>query len=541
MDGLRLLRTVRHLKPIQVFGRLVEPLPRPAPAPAPAPGRRSLARPWAPPAERAPSLVGPARLRLLNEEHEVAAAAAWNDPRRSRLWLYNLHYFDMLASRANAEQSAWARALVERWIVENPPGQGAGWEPYPVSLRMVNWIKWALAGQPFEPSWLDSLAVQARWLERRIEWRLLGNHLIANAKALAFAGLFFDGPEAERWRRKGLGLMRRQLGEQVLADGGHFERSPMYHAIVLEDLLDLINLVRATGCETLVDLAGWTATAAAMRRWLAVMTHPDGEIGFFNDAAFGVAARPAALRAYAGRLGLCAAEDAPAPLETLPESGYVRMSAGDATALLDIAPIGPDHLPGHAHADTLSFELSLGEERVIVNGGVSAYGEDARRQTERSTASHSTVEIGGENSSEVWAGFRVGRRARPRDVQVRGGAPLEVAAAHDGYRGLPGAPLHRRRWRMQAGGLAVSDTIEAGDAPAGWARYHLAPGVEVAADAEGRQGVLLTPGGRRIRWRASGRACAQPSEWRPEFGVRLPTVQLAAPVGPGGLDVVFEW
>jgi uncharacterized heparinase superfamily protein len=35
--------------------------------------------------------------------------------------------------------------------------------------------------------------------------------------------------------------LRSELPEQVLADGGNFERSPMYHAIFLEDVLDLIN------------------------------------------------------------------------------------------------------------------------------------------------------------------------------------------------------------------------------------------------------------------------------------------------------------
>ena len=81
----------------------------------------------------------------------------------------------------------------------------------------------------------------AQWLEKRIEWHILGNHLFANGKALLFAGLFFSGKQAEIWLKKGLTIISKELDEQILTDGGHFELSPMYHAIFLEDLLDLIN------------------------------------------------------------------------------------------------------------------------------------------------------------------------------------------------------------------------------------------------------------------------------------------------------------
>ena len=116
-------------------------------------------------------------------------------------------------------------------------------------LRIVNWIKWFLAAQPDQvlPSrpGSHSLAVQTRWLRSRLEWHLLGNHLFANAKALVFAGLYFDGAEAQAWLVRGCAILARELPEQILADGGQFERSPMYHALALEDLLDLLNLIGA--------------------------------------------------------------------------------------------------------------------------------------------------------------------------------------------------------------------------------------------------------------------------------------------------------
>ena len=287
--------------------------------------------------------------------------------------------------------------LLTRWVAENPPGAGNGWEPYPTSLRIVNWVKWALAGNTLPPECVQSLAVQARWLRRRMEHHLLGNHLFANAKALVFAGSFFQGDEAKGWRECGRRLLSRELSEQILPDGGHFERSPMYHAILLEDVLDLVNLAGAFP-ETveLGPLSFYWDSARGMAGWLEVMCHPDGEIGFFNDAAMGIAPTLAQLTDYARRLGLRSAvrgqdrrrapdgarartlQDQIGHLTWLRDSGYVRLATGPAVALLDVAPVGPDYLPGHAHADTLSFELSLFGQRLIVNGGTSRYGAGSR-------------------------------------------------------------------------------------------------------------------------------------------------------------------
>lgn len=536
---------------------------RPTPAVRPVPGR------WVPPVAKPVSLLGPTTFRFLNETHALAGAGheaaggrdPWNDPARDKLWLYNLHYFDDLNAAGREERLPWHLALLQRWVAENPPGYGNGWEPYPTSLRVVNWIKWALAysaaregvSAVLPPACLQSLAVQVRWLSRRLEHHLLGNHLFANAKALVFAGTFFVGPEADRWRTLGLRLLARELGEQILADGGHFERSPMYHAILLEDVLDLINLDGAY--PRLFDVAGamegtdaaagaeaeavagaavahWRATATAMLRWLAAMTHPDGEVSFFNDAAMGIAPPLAALVAYAERLMIATGVAPPSPSRWLRASGYVRLEAGPVVAILDVAPIGPDYLPGHAHADTLSFELSLFGQRVIVNGGTSRYGCGPERLAERGTAAHCTVQIDGADSSEVWGGFRVARRARPLDMRVRAGVGPsdDVSAAHDGYRRLSGQPVHRRAWRLTPGQLAVTDTIEGrfGEAVA---RFHLHPGIRIldieagggAAPRHQQAGQFLLPGGQCVTWRVTaGVARLVPDQWRPQFGLSQP-------------------
>ena len=407
-------------------------------------------------------MSGPARFQILNHEGKVQEPEDWNASDRPKLWRYHLHYFHDLNARDADDRRGWHRDLICRWIRENPPAEGIGWDPYPTSLRIVNWIKWSLLDEDHalpEPA-VHSLAIQSRWLESRLEHHLQGNHLLANAKALIFAGSFFEGEEGRRWERKGREVLEREIHEQILPDGGHFERSPMYHSLVLEDLLDLINVCRSCGRDV---PDGWTRAVRAMKNWLAVMRHPDGEIPFFNDAAFGMAPTPRQVDDYARRLDVPQGDSSSeiGPIQDLPDSGYMRVEAGPAVALLDLAPVGPDHLPAHAHADTLSFELSLERKRLFVNAGTSTYEPGERRQCERGTSAHNTVAVNDEHSSEVWASFRVARRARIEEREYRhSGDQIRVTGSHDGYRRLDGGPLHRRTWSFDQTSMTVVDRVE---------------------------------------------------------------------------------
>ena len=458
MDLVRYFHTLRYLRPVQVYGRVRFKLFRPRPDTSPAPPLRELEAAYAPPISREQSLIAPHRFRFLNVDGDCAQESDWRAEGRSALWAYNLHYFDDLNAVGAATRRPWHQELVRRWIAENPPGAAVAWDPYPTSRRVVNWVKWALDGATLTETARLSLATQARCLSRRIEWHLQGNHLIANAIALIYGGLFFSGDEADSWLRQGEALLRAQIAEQVLADGGHFELSTMYHAGFVEDLLDAANIMRAYGRS--VD-AAWPALLSRSLVWLAAMSHPDGDIAFFNDAAFGVAPSLAALRDYAGRLTLPVATAGRPALCRLDASGYLSIDLAPFYLVCDAAPVGPDHLPAHAHADTLSFELSFRGRRVFVNSGTSEYGSGVERQRQRGTPAHNTVSIDGQNSSEVWAGFRVARRARARLLGVREeGLKFIVEAEHDGYRRLTGRNTHRRIWTLSAQELCIEDTVD---------------------------------------------------------------------------------
>jgi uncharacterized heparinase superfamily protein len=524
----RLWRTVRYLRPVQFYGRLSFKLYRPRPDISPPPVLRSRPNIWHASAERPASLVGPTRFRFLNAEADLTKIG-WDRAEQAKLWRYNQHYFDDLNAEGWRSRAIWHDGLIDAWIKGNPPGKGTGWEPYPTSLRIINWIKWALSGSVLSNQALDSLAIQTRWLVQRMEWHLLGNHLFTNAKALVFVGLFFEGSEADKWLRLGLKILEQEMAEQILPDGGQFELSPMYHALAVEDMLDLINLGRAYERQDLVQ--DWTQHILCMLDWLANMSHPDGRISFFNDAAFSVAPPNISLLHYARRLGF-ETRTSEVPLRHLKDSGYVRMAAGEFLLIADFGRIGPDYLPGHAHADTLSFELSTARQRVFVNSGTSEYGAGPERQRQRGTAAHNTVTIGEENSSEVWAGFRVGRRARPQKVLVEQlGSMLHAEASHDGYRHLPGRPIVSRSFELNDKRLVVTDAVA--DGPLAEAHYHLHPDIKISALTD--KGALLElPEGQRLEVICAGGSLRlEPSSWHPEFGISIPNQCLILPLAGG--------
>lgn len=538
----RLFRTVRYLRPVQIYGRLWFRLYRPQPDTSPAPEHRPAEHAFERPAARRPSMTGPGQFMFLGHAGDLAQHG-WDGPEQTKLWRYNQHYFDDLNAQGSAERSPWHHLLMSDWVANNPPGHGSGWEPYTTSLRIVNWVKWGLSGQSLSPDMHTSLAVQSRWLMKRLERHLLGNHFFSNAKALMFAGLYFQGDEGHNFRKQAIKILEKEIPEQILPDGGHFERSTMYHALALEDILDLLNLWHAYGpalsaaeralqqhCVELVP---------KMLNWLAVMSHPDGGISFFNDTAFGIAPDTQSLYDLAERLGFVA-PSAPSGFVSLAESGYGRLACGPAVVMIDVGEVGPSYLPGHAHADSLSCEVSVDAQRIIVNSGTSEYGTGPERLRQRGTPAHSTVTVAHENSSEVWSGFRVGRRAKPLNLSWEEGVgSINVRAAHDGYRHLSPSTLHHRSWTLTDKSLLISDQLDH-DMPA-QAFYHLHPDVKVQKSST-NSGILTLSNGRAINWHSDGQSCdVVPSTWHPHFGTSKPSQCLCITLGAGSCRLELTW
>jgi len=383
----------------------------------------------------------------------------WRAAAMPKLWRYNLHYFDYLHWPGVSEGRK--AELIASWIAENPPGTPDAWEPYTVSLRIANWVR--LFMQPkwreqVAQGWLDSLADQAAWLARNLEYHILANHYLKNGKALLFAGLFFRGRDADGWLQLGSRILREQIREQFLPDGGHYELSPMYHALCLEDLLDVWNL--AQGSEPGLDQElrrEIEGTAWRALDFLAAILMPNGDIPLFNDSAVGIAPTPAALFGYAERLFRYERpDDLP---RALIDSGYFRLGDGPDRMIIDCGPVSPSYQPGHTHCDVLSYELALDGRPIVVDTGVYDYEPSAERALSRSTRAHNTVGVDGAEQSEIWGVFRVARRARPclAELAPHTGQGVRFVGELEGFPLVTGCIRHRREviyeppaaWRVE--------------------------------------------------------------------------------------------
>lgn len=432
--------------------------------------------------------------RFLNSEKLLGFPVNWNPAETTRLWRYNLHYFEYaldLALVAAWQNDVASAELLERlftdWIHANPVGEDVGWHSYPIARRIVNWIQAFSLATPEkifresekESLWLGSLYQQARYLEDHLEIDVLGNHLLANGKALVFAGLFCGGEAGARWFNIGQQILWRGLEDQIHSDGGHQERSPMYHAIVLQDYLEVMLAYRLNGKQISNSVRD---RLILMADFLDGIRHPDGEIPLFGDAAFGIAHLPADILAAAGRLlnvpsrwqnqepriycALLAPEvpgkkqDAASyqPPSEWPETGYVKLAGATAAdaMIIDTKPLGPPHLPAHGHCSLFSYELSIGDRRVVVDSGVEEYQPGPWREFWRSTRAHNTVLVDGAEQSEIWGSFRAGQRVRVLESSCGRSMGASVfMGAHAGFAGQQRPTPHRRIAAALPGGLWI--------------------------------------------------------------------------------------
>lgn len=489
--------------------------------------------------------------------------AASSSTQYPRLWLYHLNYCDFLnvdLTRPGDEADLRAAlAIALHWLERNRTGSEVGWEPYPLSLRIVNWLKFLVRHQDRIESLgerraaerlVTSIAEQTATLERRVEYHLRGNHLLKNIKALLFAGALLDCPESRRWWRTGANRLERELDEQILPDGGHFERSPMYHLQVLEDLIDLQELSAASG-RSLGPAARLAERIEAMATFARILSHPDGEIPLFNDSALSMARPLTEVLALAER---CLAAESNRPLEptsepeaitVFPQTGYavIRDVSSNSALIFDCGPLGPDYNPGHGHCDVLSYELSLYGQRVVTDTGVCTYERGPERHYERSTAAHNTIRVDGEEQAEIWASFRVGRRPRVGALEFEevDGCRI-VRGMHFGYqhRGL----IHVRVVIHTARDAWVVGDCVARELNRGWysirehtaeSFIHFHPGVTIAPVQSGdppeggdadtlRARWTLRFGEHRVRLATlgSGEFSLEKTWYSPEFGIRQP-------------------
>lgn len=418
----------------------------------------------------------------------------WNvSPGEDRLWAYNLNYFDFAYSLLWAYHSTGQQdhldcllVLINDWIDKNPFWKPIPWNPYPLSKRLIVWT--TLLGHlkddntfqtQYFPKIITSICQQANFLSANVEYDVDNNHLIANARALVWAGLFLRGfPKAQKWFEQGITLLERETCKQILADGGHYERSSSYQLVVLQDLLETALLLKQCG----VAIPDVIAQAIpCMFDWLAAIIKPDGSLPMLNDTVMGYPVEVGDMLAvgavYLKRADLKSlVTQAPGPYPewlfgvegrttfdqmpaqkpvfeslALADTGYYVLRGGKDREraeylVFDCGLIGPRHSPAHAHADTLSFELVAYGQTLLIDPGVYEYKAGEWRDYFRATMSHNTVTVDELDQSVFWGSFRVAEMAEAKLLQWWPDAPQPyVEGEHNGYRRLKSPVLHRRK------------------------------------------------------------------------------------------------
>ncbi len=474
-------------------------------------------------------------------------APLWDPAGAGAAWRAELHGFGWLRDlRAAGGDSARrvAREMVGAWLESHGRWSALAWDPLIGGRRLANWLGAyeffaASAAVDYRHRLFRSMARQAQHLHRVLPAGLAGVELIAALKGLIAAGACLPG--GERWKRRGLAILERELPRQILADGGHAARSPAHHLAVLRDLIDL----RATLHKAEIQEGGGPSgapdalqeTIERMAPALRMFQHGDGGLALFNGACEDEGWRVDMVLQRAGGRRRA--------LREAPESGFQRLRAGRATVLVDAGTPPPPGLDSAAHAGTSAIEFGIGRERLIVSCGARA-DDPAWRRAQRATAAHSTLVLGDTNSSEVLAGPGLGRRAevtRCRREEAEGATWLEVV--HDGYRHGFGQ-IHRRRLYLTADGCDLRgedrlDPCRRSALGAAFAiRFHLHPDVQASLSRDGAAAILRLPKGGGWCLRAGGAVLGlEPSIYLGRGGEirRSQQVVLAGHCAPQGVRV----
>jgi hypothetical protein len=455
-----LLNTIKHLKSIQVYYRLyyffrnkvfnMESLEKSAP------DIKSIN--WESKFNFSLSYIHNIKsFTFLNVTHNFSNQIDWNYSEYGKLWTYNLNYFDFLNQEDMSKEIGVE--LINNYI-KNDKKLKDGKEPYPISLRGINWVKF-LSKYTIQDSEINKkLYNHYRTLSKNLEYHLLGNHLLENGFSLLFGAYFFQDDELYLKSKK---ILISELNEQILKDGAHFELSPMYHQIILSRVLDSIQLIKLNSTWKKNDLLLFLDyKASLMISWLQNITYRSGKIPMVNDATYNIAPSSTQLFSYAKNLGII---NQKIPLS---ESGYRKIIFDHYELLIDIGNIGPNYQPAHAHSDSFNFELIKEGNPIFVDTGISTYEKNNKRQEERSTHSHNTVEINSKNQTQVWGGFRVANRAKITDILED---DLRISALHDGYKRI--GFLHQRVFEWSNHDIKIFDILNKPSLNNAKAYFHL--------------------------------------------------------------------
>ncbi len=425
----------------------------------------------------------------------------WAESLHSFHWL---RHFDAGGSEPVQEH---LRQLIAHWVRTYGTWHDVAWRPHVTARRLITWASFGRliltnADVLFRSRVLLSMARQARHLLKTAPNAPAGLDRMVAAIGLTQSGVFL--PDGDTRMAKGLHMLAEELGEQILPDGGHISRNPETVLSVASDLLSLVDAM--TQRDQIVPVTIRRALDRMMPM-IRFMLHGDGKLALFNGGTEGVGGWAQTLLSY----------DTGRTRETLhsAQAGYHRIACGRTLIIADCGLAPPGDMSHDAHAGALSFELSAGDERIVVNGGTAPMKGAEWVQAMRATAAHSTVTIADTSSAHVvngaWAKRFLGLRlidgpTRIEHKRHENEAGILLDTSHDGY-AKPFGLVHERQIFVAHDGNDIrgEDRLvpRSGAAPSRFAaRFHLHPSVKAARGSDRRSVVLTLPSGTTWRFGA---------------------------------------
>ncbi len=458
---------------------------------------------WKGSAERARWLIHGGIFTLEGDQLELHNAN-WQPDGVDDTWIKYIHGFDWLRdlkALGGDKGRLAARAMLENWMCTYPHYDETTWRADIMGQRLSNWLSsftffGESAYEEFQEQFYISLARQIRHLSRTVPGNLCGVPLLQAIRGLAYAGLAMEG--REQLLEQSLNLLHKEIGRQILSDGGHVSRSPQQLLESIMVMIDIRTALRQGGypCPEKILHALDRAVPA-----LRFFRHADRNFALFNGAQEG--------HEDLVKQVLLQAASRAKTLNSLPHTGYERMAVGRGLIIIDTGKPPKWPYDVTSHAAPLAFEMSYGRERIIVNCGSHPTNPEWQDML-RFTAAHSTLTIDDRNAYEIHKDGSLSRKAKKvsltREDSI--GSCL-VDASHDGYVPVNGI-THRRRlyYADQGHDLRGEDTLTCTvglSKPHAIAlRFHLHPKVNVSLVKEGEEAILSLPGGTGWRFTASG-------------------------------------